>query len=64
MNKKRPSNNKSGFKGVCQVGDKWQAGIKHQGKSIHLGWHDTPEEAHAAYVAAASRIFGEFARAA
>jgi hypothetical protein len=64
MNKKMPATNKTGFKGVCQVGKKFQAGIKRNGKSTHLGWHDTPEAAHAAYVEKANEIFGEFARAA
>ncbi len=32
-------------------------------KSIHLGVFDTKEEASAAYLAAAERHFGEFARA-
>jgi hypothetical protein len=31
-------------------------------KQQSLGYHKTPEAAHAAYVAAASQIFGEFAR--
>lgn len=30
---------------------KWQAGIRINGKNVHLGKFDTPEEAHAAYIA-------------
>lgn len=46
-----------------QVG-RYQAAIKVEGRSHYLGLHDTPEQAHAAYIAAATRFFGEFARAA
>lgn len=64
-NSRRPKHNTSGFKGVgLQKTDrKWRARIKRAGRSIHLGTFDTPEEAHAAYVAAATELFGEFARA-
>ncbi len=63
-NKGRQKNNVSGFKGVCWNSDsrKWQAGIKVQRKSIHLGLFNTPEQAHAAYAEAARKYFGEFAR--
>jgi hypothetical protein len=65
-NSRRGINNTSGLKGVCwnaQRG-KWQAGIKTNGRSIHLGLYTDKYEAHAAYYEAASRLFGEFARAA
>lgn len=41
---------------------KWRAGIKVRGKSYNLGYHGTPELAHAAYIVAARGHFGEFAR--
>lgn len=62
--------NKSGFKGVSRyrAGDRrglpWQASIGKDGRSINLGHFATKEAAHAAYVAAAEKHFGEFARAA
>jgi hypothetical protein len=37
------------------------ARIKVNYRCIHLGYFDTPEEAHAAYVEAARKYFGEFA---
>lgn len=57
-------NNKSGFKGVswCAVKNKWRANIKLNGKQTFLGYFDIPEKAHGAYVAAAEKNFGEFAR--
>lgn len=59
-NTRRLSTNTSGFKGVSRVSGsaKWRATIGRR----HLGVFDTPEEAHAAYVAAAKKKFGEFAR--
>ena len=46
------SNNTSGYKGVCWVkrAKKWSAAIAVNGKTIHLGYYDIPEEAHAAYL--------------
>lgn len=66
MNRGVPANNKSGFKGVSwhKRSKKWRAALRYNGRQIHLGHFDTPEEAHAAYVAAATELFGEFARAA
>ena len=59
------SNNTSGFKGVSRhSGGKWVAMVWKDYKPYHLGYFDTPEEAHAAYMAAAERLHGEFARAA
>jgi hypothetical protein len=64
-NSKLRSDNKSGFKGVyaSELGG-WRAEIRCDGKLHYLGRFGTPELAHAAYVAAARRFFGEFARAA
>jgi hypothetical protein len=61
-NSPRRSDNLSGYKGVRlhQGSRKWQARIN----QISLGIFDTPEEAYAAYCAAAHAAFGEFARAA
>ena len=66
MNKKKPANNTSGYKGVCwhKHGSRWCAMIEKNGKQVWLGAHATPKLAHAAYVAAANKQFGEFARAA
>lgn len=59
------ANNTSGFKGVCRWrGNRWQAGVGYQGKRIYIGIFDSPEAAHAAYVAKYSELFGPFARAA
>jgi hypothetical protein len=58
--------NTCGFKGVTwnKARKKWQACIKVHGKSHYLGLFARPEDAHAAYMAAAKLHFGEFARAA
>jgi hypothetical protein len=55
-----------GLKGVSRADsktEKWMARIKHNGKRVYLGVFDTPEEAHAAYVAAVQVFYGEYARA-
>lgn len=54
----------SGFKGVCpdRKRKRWQARINVAGKTLCLGTFDTPVEAHAAYMRAARRYFGTFAR--
>jgi hypothetical protein len=63
-NRSRQKNNTSGFKGVSRHGGgRWRATIKSDRQQRFLGAFDTPEEAHAAYVAAASDLHGEFARA-
>lgn len=60
------ANNKARLKGVHYhpKARKWQAQIKCEGEFFYLGLFLTPEDAHAAYVAAAEKLFGEFARAA
>lgn len=65
-NSKRKRTNKSGYKGVAwhERARKWHAYIQVNGKSRNLGGFDSPEDAHAAYHAAAVSAFGEFARSA
>lgn len=64
-NSRRRSDNTSGFKGVtrCKESRRWIAQISDRGGSRHIGRFDTPEAAHAAYLEAAARIYGDFARA-
>jgi hypothetical protein len=63
-NRRVHRNNRCGFKGVVRndIG-RWRAAIYKNGRKHHLGSFATPQAAHAAYVAAARRLFGEFARA-
>jgi hypothetical protein len=63
MNSGLRKNNISGFKGASFDKRKkmWKASIMHNRKNKFLGYFDTPEEAHAAYCAAAVRLVGEFA---
>ena len=64
-NAKVNANNVSGLKGVQfhpHTG-RWRARIRKHGRLVALGLFDTPEKAHAAYVAAAADVFGAFARA-
>lgn len=64
MNRGASSTNKSGFKGVCWEPrfKFWRATIKAGGKHVHLGHFTSPQEAHAAYCAAAKELHGEYAR--
>ncbi len=64
-NRIRFASNTSGYKGVswCRRESKWMASIRLNKKNTHLGRFDSPEAAHAAYVAAAHQKFGQFARA-
>jgi hypothetical protein len=64
VNKPAQSNNSSGYKGVSRSGNVWRAYIVVERKQIHLGCRADPVEAHALYVAAAKKYYGEFARAA
>lgn len=58
------SSNLSGFKGVSFhiMTGKWQANITLNYRRQYLGLFATPEEAYAAYCAAARALHGEFAR--
>jgi len=53
-----------GMKGVSRKRGRYRARISIDGKQVQLGTFATPEEARAAYVAAAQEHFGEFARVA
>lgn len=64
-NIKRPKHNTSGLKGAYfdKRTGRWLAQIRHQKKQIYLGKFDTAEAAHGAYMEAAARLHGAFARA-
>jgi HNH endonuclease len=53
---------KSGLRGVHPSGNRFFARIVANGVMHHLGSYATKEEAHAAWVAAARLLYGEFAR--
>lgn len=63
MNMKLRSDNKSGFKGVYwrEHAKRFTANIWKDGKRKSLGYFDTAQQAHNAYVQAATHIHGEFA---
>jgi hypothetical protein len=63
-NRKRRSDNKSGYKGVYAMGKKWAAQITANKKMMYLGVYDTPELAHQKYLEQAAIFHGEFGRAA
>lgn len=50
------SHNKSGLRGVYCAGGRWIAGTRVHGVRHYLGSFDTPEQAHAAYVAAQKEL--------
>lgn len=58
------SNNRCGFKGVHfhRATGKYRARINVNGQSHDLGLFITPEAAHAVYLSAAKKYFGDFAR--
>ena len=61
----RTRRSETGIKGVRwhKQNKNWTADIKFNGKRRHLGSFECPAAAHLAYVLAASKAFGEFARA-
>lgn len=62
QNSGRNHANTSGFKGVDwhKSKRKWRATAKHEGRSKHLGYFETPELASVAYVCFAKQHHGEF----
>jgi len=65
QNRRRHSNNKSGFKGVYfdQRKGKYRAEVKAFKRRYYIGEFKTAEEASAAYVAKAAEVHGQFFRA-
>jgi len=61
MNKGLQSNNTSGHTGVRKSHQKWEAYIKIQGNTIHLGRFDNIKDAIAARKVAEKKYFGEYA---
>ena len=63
QNRKLFNGSSTGYKGITKTPyGKYQARISKLGKCISLGNFDTPEEAHAAYCEASSRLHGKFSR--
>jgi hypothetical protein len=64
FNRRKTRANTSGFKGVCwnRKSRKWQAGIRINGRSVHLGLFETIDAAYNAYCKAANQHYGEYAR--
>lgn len=56
--------NSSGFKGVtwAKPSRMWKGQIKSEGRTYYLGLFETPQSAHEAYKAAATKLHKEFAR--
>lgn len=52
MKHARKDNHSTGILGVSRVNKRFRANIQVNGKNMHLGYHDTPEVAHAAYLTA------------
>lgn len=63
-NRGAQANNTSGYKGVywSKADRKWKAFIRVNKKMLHLGYFSKPEDAHKAYIDAAKKYFGEYAR--
>ena len=64
QNRGKQKNNTSGLKGVSwsKAAKKWWAQIVADGRHKHLGLFGCPAAAHFAYVVAADKLHGEFAR--
>lgn len=64
MNTEKSCNNTTGFKGVSfyKQANKFRARITLDKKQIFLGYFETAQEAHQAYIKAAIELHGEFAK--
>lgn len=62
-NSRKHIDNRSGYRGVSWYTNyqKWKATIRVNGRPMHLGYFDNPEDAHEAYRKAAKEHYGEFA---
>lgn len=60
-NRNRTSKNQHGLKGITTKRNLFRARIMVDGKSIHIGYYRTKEEAHAAYLEKARELHGKFA---
>jgi hypothetical protein len=57
--RKRKTSSKTGFTGVYQENKRYRAVISLNGKSIHIGMFDTPEEAAIAYNLQSKEYYGD-----
>lgn len=64
FNRGKNKNNTSGYKGVTFVKriGRWAAAIKMNGKRYHLGYFTDPKEGSDAYLKAAKKMVGQFAK--
>ncbi|WP_231711576.1 HNH endonuclease [Xanthobacter dioxanivorans] len=60
-NMKAKGNKLKGSTFIRRIG-KWQAQVKCDGKTHYLGLFDSEADAHKAYIRAATKLFGSFAR--
>ena len=61
-NSSKRTTNKSGYKGVCFVNNKWRSAIMVDGKNIYLGAYENIEDAALAYKNGANKFYGQFAK--
>lgn len=59
---RKATHGKSKYKGVCLTGKSWFARVCKNGEKFYIGSFKTEELAALAYNAAATELFGEFAR--
>ena len=57
--RKRKTSSKTGYTGVYQENHRYRAVISQNGKSMHIGMFDTPEEAALAYNRKSKEIYGD-----